>query len=433
MSARKVLAILLSLCVARDAGAFQFGVCTHLALSRGNASQVLSLMAAGGFDSFRDDAFWGAIESQPGTLRFPDKFDELRGALAGAAARGQRPLIVLAYGNRHYDAGGLVVSRAATDAYANYAGFVARELKGQVRQFEVWNEWNSGFGSKPKVNSGDAQAYVRMLAPAAAAIHAAIPDAEVIGGVTAGVDLKWFRQLIAAGGLAHLDAISVHSYTLFRRETNPEGAVASLDQLHALLEEAEPRRDIPIYVTEIGWPTNRGKHGVEEREAAMYLARFTLLARTRPWIAGVWWYDLIDDGDSDTKAEQRFGLVGRDLAPKAAFRAAKAVATLIHSTEPHRAYRFPTGGYLITGTDAAGRWAMGWRMTEQFLSWEDGSTREPGVPAEYGALAARLPADGYPLLFRRVNGIWQRDARWFEDSKPRPTAPEVRVSRRGAT
>ena len=432
MSARIVLAMVFGLCAAGNAGAFQFGVCTHLALNRANAGQVLSLMAAGGFDSFRDDAFWGAIESQPGTLRFPGKYDELRTAMTGTAARGASPLVVLAYGNRHYDAGGLVVSRAAIDAYAKYAGFVARELKGQVGQFEVWNEWNSGFGSKPKVDRGDAQAYVRMLAPAAAAIHAANPAAVVIGGVTAGVDLKWFRELIAAGGLAHLDAISVHSYTLFRRETNPEGAVVSLDKLHLLLEEAEPQREIPIYVTEIGWPTNQGKHGVEEREAAMYLARFTLLARTRPWIGGVWWYDLIDDGDSDTQAEQRFGLVRRSLSPKAALRTAKSVSALLQSTEPHRAYRFAAGGYLVTGTDSSGRWAMGWTMSEQFLSWEDGSTHEPGVPAEYAALAARLPSDGYPLLFRRVNGVWQRDAQWFENSKPRPTAPEVRVSRRGA-
>ncbi|HLA73657.1 MAG TPA: hypothetical protein VK624_19275 [Steroidobacteraceae bacterium] len=432
MSARVMLAMLLGLCIARGASAFQFGVCTHLALKRGNAAQVLSLMAAGGFNSFRDDAFWSAIESEAGKLRFPVKFDELRSAMAGAAARGHSPMVVLAYGNRHYDAGGLVVSRAATDAYAKYAGFVARELKGQVRQFEIWNEWNSGFGSKPKVGRGDAQAYVRMLKPAAAAVHAANPEAEVIGGVTAGVDLKWIRELIAAGGLAHLDAISVHSYTLFRRETNPEGAVASLDKLHALLQEAEPQREIPVYVTEIGWPTNKGKHGVAERDAAMYLARFTLLARTRPWIGGVWWYDLIDDGDSDSHAEQRFGLVRRSLVPKPALRTAKSVAALLQSTEPHRAYRFPAGGYLVTGTDASGRWAMGWKMSEQFLSWEDGSTHEAGVPAEYAALAARLPADGFPLLFRRVNGVWQRDPQWFEDSKPRPNSPQVRVSRQGA-
>jgi hypothetical protein len=60
-----------------------------------------------------------------------------------------------------------------------------------------------------------------MLAPAAAAIRAANPDAQVIAGSTAGVDLKWLKEFIAAGGLAHLDAVSVHSYTLFRYRVNP--------------------------------------------------------------------------------------------------------------------------------------------------------------------------------------------------------------------
>src|SRR6187551_1138440 len=120
-----MLAAVLGLCLAGTAAAFQFGVCTHLALKRGNANQVLSLMSAGGFNSFRDDAYWSAIESQPGELRFPAKFDELRTAIAAAGARGDYPMVVLAYGNRHYDGGGLVVSPAAIDAYAKYAGFVA--------------------------------------------------------------------------------------------------------------------------------------------------------------------------------------------------------------------------------------------------------------------------------------------------------------------
>jgi hypothetical protein len=427
------LALLLGLCVARTAGAFQFGVCTHLALNRVTAEQVLALVATGGFNSIRDDAFWGAIESQRDVLRFPDKYAQLRAAFAAAAARDQSPLVILAYGNRHYDGGGMVSSPAGIDAYARYAGFVATELKSQARQFEVWNEWNSGMGSKPATHAGDARAYLRVLAPAAAAIRSANPRAEIIGGVTSGVDLAWFREFIAAGGLAHLDAVSAHSYTTFRRETNPEGAIASLDKLHALLGDAEPRREIPVYVTEIGWPTNRGKHGVSEREAAMYLMRFMMLARTRPWIGGVWWYDLVDDGDSDTQAEQRFGLVRRELGPKPAFHAAQYVAGLVQSQQPFRAYRFPAGGYLVTGTDATGPWAMGWTMSEQFLGWEDGSTVEPRVPANYSAIAARLPADGYPLLFRPVGSSWRPDTKWLEMSKPQPRSPPVRVSQRGDT
>jgi len=431
--ARLCLLFLSGACAAQAAGTFQFGVCTHLALQRANAEQVLALADAGGFNSIRDDAFWGAIESERNVLRLPAKYAELRDALAGAAARGHSPLVVLAFGNRHYDGGGLVRSRAAIDAYAKYARFVATELKPHVRQFEIWNEWNTGFGSKPPVTSAAADDYVRMLAPASAAIHAAHPQAEVIGGVTSGVDLAWYRELIAAGGLAHLDAVSVHSYTLFRQEVNPEGAIASIDKLRALLVEAEPDREIPIYVTEIGWPTNQGKHGVSERDAAMYLTRFMLLARTRPWIGGVWWYDLIDDGESNTSAEHRFGLVRRDFSPKAAFSVATSVAQLLRSGELLRAYRYPGGGYLITGSDGRGAWAMGWSLNAQLLAWDDGSTREPAVPSQYSTIAASLPPDGYPVLFRQKNGAWQADPQWLDDSKPRPRAPVIRVSGRGAT
>jgi hypothetical protein len=399
---------------AMPANAFQFGVCTHLALNRGTPEDVLSLLASGGFDSLRDDVFWSAMESDPGVLRFPEKFAPLRKALGAAAARGASPILILAFGNRNYDDGGMVSSPSGIDAYARYAGFVAGELKGQVRQFEVWNEWNTGFGSKPRKNSGDAADYVRVLEKAAAAIHRANPKAEVIGGVTSGVDLKWFRALIAAGGLDHLDAVSVHSYTLFRQEKNPEGAIASLDQLRKLLREAAPQREIPVYVTEIGWPTNHGKHGVSQNEAAQYLARFTLLARTRPWIGGVWWYDLIDDGDAGESAEHRFGLVNRKLEPKAAFRAAQAIAPLLKSRAAPQSFRFADGAYLVTGTDVQGRWAVGWAMERSFLSWTAGSTEEPRVADEFTPLATQLPADGYPVLFRMVDGRWRADARWLD-------------------
>jgi hypothetical protein len=433
MSARLCLLLFVGTCAAQPVDTFQFGVCTHLALQRQDAGQVLSLVDAGGFNSIRDDAFWGAIESDRNVLRLPPKYAELRKAFAGSAARGHNPLVILAYGNRHYDGGGLVRSRAAIDAYARYAGFVASELRPHVRQFEIWNEWNSGFGSKPRVTRAAASDYVRVLASASAAVRAAHPQAVVIGGVTSGVDLAWYRELIDAGGLAHLDAVSVHSYTLFRREVNPEGAIASIDKLHQLLVEAEPERDIPVYVTEVGWPTNHGKHGVSERDAAMYLVRFMLLARTRPWIGGVWWYDLVDDGESDSSAEHRFGLVRRDLSPKPAFGVAMSVMKLLDSGEPLRAYRYPGGGYLVTGRDERGPWAMGWSMSPRSLAWTGGSTPEPDVPAQYGAIEPTLPADGYPVLFRKQQGTWTADAQWLERSGAGPRTPAIRVSGRKAT
>ncbi len=400
-----LLALLL---VSREVGAFQFGVCVHLAMARSDAATVLKLVNEGGFNSIRDDAYWSGVERSAGVLEFPSRYAESRQAMRTLTQRGDSPVVILAYGNKFHDGGGFPVSPAGIAAYSRYAGFVTTTLRDSARQFEVWNEWNSGFGSKPAAKSGSAADYARLLAPAAAAIRAANPDARVIAGATAGVDLKWMREFIAAGGLAHADAISVHSYTLFRYRVNPEGAILSLDRLHALLKTAEPARDIPIYVTEMGWPTNQGRHGVSERDAANYLVRFMLLARSRPWIAGVWWYGLIDDGPSQTDSQHRFGLVRADLTPKPAFAAARTVAQLVLSGDV-AAYRVGSHHFVTTGSDDAGAWAVAWSLESNFRGWQEGAPTLAEAPAEFHSLPEQLSTEGDPQMFRKKNGRWQAE------------------------
>ena len=423
MKALSGLMLAMLLC-AQEAAAFQFGVCVHLAMARSDAATVLRLVEQGGFNSIRDDAYWSGVERSEGVLEYPARYAESKRAMQVLAQQGQSPIVILAYGNKFHDGGGFPVTPAGIAAYSRYAGFVTKTLRGSVRQFEVWNEWNSGFGSKPAAKSGSAADYVRVLAPAAAAIRAANPDAQVIAGATAGVDLKWLREFIAAGGLAHADAISVHSYTLFRYRVNPEGAILSLDRLHALLKAAEPARDIPVYVTEMGWPTNQGRHGVSERESANYLVRFMLLARSRPWIAGVWWYDLIDDGPSNTDAQHRFGLVRANLTPKPALLAARTVARLVSSSHV-AAYRVGAHDYLATGSDDSGAWAMAWTLEANFRGWQEGAPTLPEAPPELQRLTAQLPPGGDPVLFRKSQGTWHVDDAWRRDINARGAGAEV--------
>lgn len=417
----RLLLVVLGLGCAPLAAAFQFGVCVHLAMLRSDAATVTRLVEDGGFNSLRDDAFWSGVEKAPGVLEYPARYADSRQAMQSLAKRGDKSIVILAYGNKFYDGGGFPTSPEGIAAYARYAGFVAQTLRGSVQHFEVWNEWNSGFGSKPKARSGSAADYVNMLAPAVAAIRAANPEATIIGGVTAGVDLVWLRALIAAGGLKHLDAISVHSYTLFRYRVNPEGAIHSLDKVNALLKSAEPGRDIPVYVTEMGWPTNQGKHGVSERDAAKYLVRFTLLARSRPWIAGVWWYDLIDDGKSDSNAQHRFGLVRTDITPKPAFAAARTVGPLVVANGTVSAFKLDARHYLATGSDDKGRWVMAWTLEEKFRDWSEGAPTQSAAPAEFAPLTAQLPDDGYPVLFRKTDGAWRADSAWRQQMDALPT------------
>lgn len=426
-----LVVLLASLLWAREASSFQFGVCVHLAMAKSDSATVLRLVEEAGFNSIRDDAYWSGVERVPGVLEFPARYAESRRAMQVLSSRGHEPVVILAYGNKFYDGGGFPTSDLGIAGYSRYAGFVSKTLEDSVRQFEVWNEWNSGFGSKPAARSGEASEYARLLAPAAAAIRAANPRAQVIGGATAGVDLDWLRDFVAAGGLASLDAVSVHSYTLFRYRTNPEGAIHSLDRLHAMLEAAEPGRSIPIYVTEMGWPTNDGRHGVSERAAAKYLVRFMMLARSRPWVGGVWWYGLIDNGPSDSNAQHRFGLVRADLAPKPAFLAARAVARLVISGSKVSAFRLGKNQYLTTGSDEAGLWAIAWTLEPEFRDWTQGAPAQSTAPAEFTSLGAQLPADGQPVLFRKSGGKWRADAAWQQQMNSFAGATQPGVARVG--
>jgi hypothetical protein len=105
------------------------------------------------------------------------------------------------------------------------------------------------------------------------------------------------------------------------RSGTPESAIRHLEELKALLDRLAPGRNLRVYVTEAGWPVHTGRHGVSEQKSAEYLQQFMLLAKARPWIAGVWWYDLFDDGDDAADKEHRFGLITRDGTKRPAFQA----------------------------------------------------------------------------------------------------------------
>lgn len=407
-----VLAITL-ICLGFPASAFQFGACIHLALGRSDATSVTRILSDLGMTTIRDDVYWSRIERKPGELAFPDKFAELDRAVRQVRRAGGRPLLILSFGNPNYDNGSLITSDEGIAAFERYVRFVVRHFGNAVDQYEVWNEWNTGFGSNPRVKYGDPDQYVRLLSRTFNAIREENSKAVVIGGSTAGIDMRWTEAFIKAGGLKYLDAFSVHSYTTFQYRLNPEVAIRGLDELHEMIRAADPRTTIPIYITEMGWPTNTGARGLSEATVADYLIRFMLLARTRPWIEGVWWYDLIDDGDDPTKMEHRFGLVRSDLRPKPASLAAQRVARLLSSPTPPSSFRLSDGSYAVRGHDSSGDWMVVWRVEARSADWPRGFSSERKASVDLDREADHSKPDGKPILLRRSGDAWKADTHGF--------------------
>ncbi|MGW9113380.1 sugar-binding protein [Microbacterium sp. NPDC055683] len=293
------------------------GVAAHV--NRYSTEQIDALMDPLDVGTLREGPSWDAIETSPGVYEFPALFDA---QIAEAKARGERPLVILAYFSRWYDEGKTPSSPEGIAAFAAYAAAAAAHYGPDV-DYEVYNEFNHTF------NTGacgmTAACYNDLLVPAAAAIHAAAPGARVVGPVSAGAKWDFLEDLFALGALDHLDAVSYHTYDF---PTAPEGRTeAGVATLRALIDEYAPGSDIPIWLTEHGWTTTTG--GTTERQQAAYVVRSAALLEAAG-VERVVFYELIDSGANPAETEHNFGLArrpadgGTALAPKPSYAALAA-------------------------------------------------------------------------------------------------------------
>jgi polysaccharide biosynthesis protein PslG len=280
---------------------------------------------------------------------------------------------------KQYDSGDLPKSDSAIQAYADYTKYVVDHLRGRVDQFEVWNEWNLNTGSKitPRV-WGQAEDYVKLLKVAQTAIKSANSKAVVIGGVVGGTDGKWTEKFIQAGGLSYVDGLSVHPYVFHHAHGHgdsrefiwsdvakssvgangpmppqggtPEEAMTWIDELKARIDRETGGKNLPIYISEFGWPSSTNPDGVSEELAAAYLQRFMLMAHARPWIAGTYWYDWIDEGSDSNNDEHRFGLRRQNGDAKPNYKALAAISEILRSGSPAKQSIGKNGDIVISGT-----------------------------------------------------------------------------------
>ncbi|MEO8464666.1 MAG: hypothetical protein ABI640_04940 [Gammaproteobacteria bacterium] len=329
-----------------------------------------------GVRSVRVDAPWASIEIARGRYEIPAWLET---AVDTAREHGVQPLLILEYGHPLY---GTDKPRtdAAIAAFTAYAAFVVKHFAGRVRLFDLWNEWDAHTG---RTTPGSADDYVALARRVYPALKAASPDAVVLsGGITTfGLSQGWMERFFALGGAAFVDGLSLHPYNFEQRTANtPEVAIAELDRMNVLMASAG--RMLPIYVTELGYPTYTGRGGVSRDTAGAYLARFMLLASTRPYVAGVWWYCLRDQGDDPANKEHNFGVLDSALRAKPAADALRSVSALLASVG-----RFSAGAGSDKRVSAVANGA------EIALAWRETDTSTPTV-AELSVAAARAAQSG---------------------------------------
>lgn len=295
------------------------GVGTHFAQNKSDFSTLKQWLQSAALYSTRDEMHWATVENAKGIFAWRGNAALTRGAWSMLKSTNPafNPLLIVDYGNSRYG-GGHPRSDLAVSAFSKYAAWVTSENAHLIQMVEIWNEWNIGSGSIPKVMIGVPSEYVKLAHETYTNIKAVNPKAQVIvGGM--GHDLPdwlWLKEAISLGLLDYANGLSVHLYNYCdRKHVGSDELVERLRLLRELLI-SNGKSDLPVYISEVGWPTHTGKCAVSERDAALYSLRFLLEASARPWIAGVWFYEFMDSGDNPEEREHRFGLLRRDKTEK---------------------------------------------------------------------------------------------------------------------
>jgi hypothetical protein len=313
-----------SVCYSQSVSGFIKGIGIHISdsqLNDGILMKEINAAEKAGITSLREDAPWEEIELEKGCFKIPQVLEVF---VDSSIAHEINPLLILDYGNKFYDNGSKPVSHAAINAFVNYAKFVAEHFKGRVKLYEIWNEW-PGMGEPPY----DPQSYFNLVKAVYPVLKTIDSSITVLAGAVDGIALAkgWCTKLFATGIGVYSDGISIHPYVYFLK--NRPSTPAALYNLIQVLEDSlgvlNNKRDVPLYITEIGWPSSLQQNGVSRLKQAAYISETYRLLSGLSFIKGIWWYDLKDDGVDPENNECNFGILDYDLNSKPAYDSLKVI------------------------------------------------------------------------------------------------------------
>ena len=205
----------------------------------------------------------------------------------------------------------------------------------EIHVWEIWNEpqfteWQSGF------LNGSVYNYYLMLKSAYKIIKAHNSSDIVLclggdnvygsGGYPSYSDYVWAQQLWNYGAANYCDAISLHIYTSFTylMTNNAYNSNQTLGNiLNDTLSAYENMTGKPIWITEIGIPSNNGTGtpvylNDSTQKQSLFLNQTYSLLLSKPYVKGIFWFNLV--GYVHPPYEIDFGLLNATtLKPKPSF------------------------------------------------------------------------------------------------------------------
>ena len=188
--------------------------------------------------------------------------------------------------------------------YTKFTQDIINLVPRKQKIFEIWNEpWD-------KMPAKEFAEVCQMTLKAIKSIH---PDAVV--GPNLG-PMAHLVQVIKAGGLKGMDMLSIHPYSPDFTSSPEKIELRNLLRAYKNTLRKYLGKELPLYVTEIGWPTPpKGPMSNSEKVQAQYMVRACLIMLAED-IKAVTPYCLGQSESNPAEKEHFFGFIRKNKQPK---------------------------------------------------------------------------------------------------------------------
>ena len=153
------------------------------------------------------------------------------------------------------------------DGWREYVRVVTDRYRDKFSVVEIWNEENYGPFWYQSLEPDPAE-YLPVLRASYEEVKKTNPEIQVALGGTARIPHEYLAKLYKLGAGRYFDVMNIHPYT---HPQPPEGVLdVQIEKLRDLMAEHGDGKK-PIWITECGWPSNRGRF----RDVAMVKAMIT--------------------------------------------------------------------------------------------------------------------------------------------------------------
>ncbi len=191
-------------------------------------------------------------------------------------------------------------SEESIKAFGNYVAYVVGELKGKVKHFMIWNEFEGTCFNRPT----EMYRYAALLKEAYKRAKEANPDCVIIGGSGMEPILSWAEEYFNYNGANMSDAVAFHLYKNWVGKG--DHLAGEVEAIFNLLKKNYSWQHFPMWVTESGFSTAIGLNTEDEQYANAI--RLYIMAKEKG-VDKYFYYDFKNDRIDRAQTQGNFGCI----------------------------------------------------------------------------------------------------------------------------